>query len=74
MIEGSYDRRDAKRFLNSLLDRTRNQLGVWIEQISQRVHVNKLTVALANKIARMAWTVITRPGTLYQRNDPRFAV
>lgn len=55
------------------MDRTRNRLGVWIEQLSQRVHVNKLTVALANKIARMAWTVITRPGTLYQRNDPRFA-
>lgn len=55
------------------MDRSRNRLGAWLDQLSQRVHVNKLTVALANKIARMAWVVITRPGALYQRNDPRFA-
>jgi len=55
------------------MDRTRNQLGAWLDQLSQRVHVNKLTVALANKIARMAWAILTRPGALYQRNDPRFA-
>ncbi len=56
------------------MDRSRNRLGAWLDQLSQRVHFNKVTVALANKIARMAWVVITRPGALYQRNDPRFAI
>jgi len=56
------------------MDRSRNRLGVWLDQLSQRVHVNKLTVALANKIARMAWAIITRPTELFQKNDPRFAV
>ncbi|HEY4367502.1 MAG TPA: IS110 family transposase [Steroidobacteraceae bacterium] len=56
------------------MDRSRNRLGVWLDQLSQRVHVNKLTAALANKIARMAWAIITRPAELFQKNDPRFAV
>jgi transposase len=56
------------------MDRSRNRLGAWLDQLSQRVHVNKLTVALANKIARMAWAIITRPAELFQKNDPRFAV
>lgn len=56
------------------MDRTRNRLGAWLDQLSERAHFNKVTVALANKIARIAWVVITRPGALYQRNDPRFAV
>lgn len=55
------------------MDRSRNRLGAWLDQLGQRVHINKLTVALANKIARIAWKVITTPGALYQRNDPRFA-
>jgi len=34
------------------------------------VHKNKVIVALANKIARMVWAVLTRPGNLYERADP----
>ncbi len=49
------------------IDRTRNRLGTWLDQLSQRAHFNKVTVALANKMARMARAVITRPGGLYQR-------
>ena len=28
------------------------------------------TEALAAKIARMAWAIITRPGAIYERHDP----
>lgn len=55
------------------LDRNRNRLGAWLDQLGERAHFNKVTVAMANKMARMAWAVITRPGALYQRNDPRYA-
>lgn len=37
------------------LDRTRNRLGVWLDQLQRRMHINKVTVALAAKIARVAW-------------------
>lgn len=55
-------------------DRTRHRWGAWLDALAQRVHVNKLTVALANKIARIAWAVLVKPGALYRREDPRFAV
>jgi transposase len=54
------------------LDRTRDRLGNWISALASRMHVNKVVVALANKLARIAWVVLTRPGTLYQRVDPAF--
>ncbi len=34
------------------------------------MHANKVVVALANKIARIAWVIINRPGTLYERSIP----
>jgi len=37
------------------------------------MHVNKVTVALAAKIARVAWVIITKPGVLYERRDPAVA-
>ena len=54
------------------LDRSRTRLGAWIDKLEQRMHTNKVVVALANKIARIAWVVLNRPGTLYQRIDPAF--
>jgi transposase len=32
--------------------------GSWLEQASQRMHKNKLAAALANKLARIAWSVL----------------
>lgn len=32
--------------------------GKWIEAADQRLHRNKLAVALANKLARIAWSVL----------------
>jgi transposase len=55
------------------LDRSRDRLGVWVDGLRERMHVNKATVALANKIARIAWVVLTRPGALYRRADPAYA-
>ncbi len=36
------------------------------------MHHNKVVIALANKLARVAWVVLTRPGALYEQMDPRF--
>lgn len=55
------------------LDRTRDQLGTWIAQLEGRLHHNKLVVALANKIARIAWVILTKAGALYKRRDPQLA-
>jgi transposase len=52
------------------LDRTRDRLGCWLNGLQARMHVNKVTVALAAKIARVAWVILTKPGALYERRDP----
>ena len=50
------------------LDRTRDRLGAWIAQLQKRMHANKVAVAVANKIARIAWVILNRPGC-YLRED-----
>lgn len=52
------------------LNRSYDRLGVWIDQLRARMHVNKVTVALAAKLARIAWVILTKPGALYERRDP----
>ena len=42
-------------------------------RLAERMHVNKVTVALAAKIARIAWVILTKPGALYERRDPAVA-
>ena len=37
------------------------------------MHVNKVTVALAAKIARVTWVIVTKLGALYERRDPAVA-
>lgn len=49
------------------LDRSRDRLGSWIDGLQSRMHNNKATVALAAKMARVAWVVITKPGATYER-------
>ena len=36
----------------------RYSLGLWLNSASERLHKNKLAVALANKLARIAWSVL----------------
>jgi transposase len=55
------------------LNRSRDHLGRWIGQLQSRMHVNKVTVAFATKIARIAWVILTRPGALYERREPAIA-
>ena len=54
------------------LDRSRDRLGPWLDSLERRMHKNKVTVALAAKIARILWVVLTRPGASYERRDPAF--
>ena len=39
--------------------------GDWLQQASQRLHKNKLAAALANKLARIAWSVL-RHGQMFK--------
>ena len=52
------------------LNRKRDRLGVWLDQLQARMHPNKAIVALAAKMARVAWVILTRPGALYARHEP----
>ncbi|WP_421439644.1 IS110 family transposase [Agrobacterium tumefaciens] len=49
------------------LDRGKDRLGVWIDTLRLRMHVNKVTVALAAKLARIVWVVLAKPGATYMR-------
>jgi len=55
------------------LDRSRDRMGVWLDALDGRMHRNKAIVALANKIARIAWALLRRPHTLYERIAPAHA-
>jgi transposase len=46
-------------------DRERHRLGVWVNQLESRAHRNVAVVALANKLARMSWAVLTQQ-TIYR--------
>jgi transposase len=47
------------------LKREQSALGQWLRQIEQRTHRNVAIVALANKIVRICWKVLTS-GALYR--------
>lgn len=55
------------------LKAVRDRFGAWIEKLKLRMHPNKVVVALANKIARIAWVILTKPGALYERVDPAYS-
>ena len=50
-------------------DRQRHPLGPWITKLEQRMHRNKVIVALANKIARVAWKILIKPEEIYRWAD-----
>jgi len=50
------------------LDREAHALGQWLSRLEARTHRNKAVVALANKIVRIVWAILTRPGQLYLRS------
>src|SRR5215831_19344824 len=37
---------------------SRYSFGTWLKSAAERLHKNKLAVALANKLARIAWSVL----------------
>jgi transposase len=49
------------------LDRDKDQLGPWLNRAEERMPPNKVTVALANKLARITWVILTRPGETYDK-------
>lgn len=52
------------------LDRGKDRLGTWVDQLKERMHPNKAVVALAAKIARIVWVILTIPGATYDRRPP----
>jgi transposase len=43
--------------------RSRHRIGAWLTELDGRTHKNVATVALANKLARIAWSVLTKGQT-----------
>jgi transposase len=52
------------------LNRDNHAMGKWMSQLGARTHRNVLVVAVANKLARIAWAVLAR-GEVY-RSTPAF--
>lgn len=49
----------ARTVLHLLKDRT-SPLARWVDQLKERCHGNVAVVAMANKLARIAWAVLTK--------------
>ena len=48
--------------------------GPWLKQAAPRLHKNKLAVALANQLARIAWSVLRHDPAFDTHQDRRLAV
>ena len=55
------------------LSASATSLGAWLRALTARTHKNKVIVALAGKLARIAWAVL-RSGTNYTANPIRATV
>jgi len=51
------------------MDRKRHPFGEWVTALEKRSHSNVVSVALANKIARIAWSVLAK-GERYRAHVP----
>ena len=49
-----------RKVSNALAADKRDATGAWLRGLTARVHKNAATVALANKLARIAWAVLRR--------------
>lgn len=47
------------------LNRANHAIGRWMSALEARTHHNKAVVALANKLTRIVWAILTKPGTVY---------
>ena len=52
-----------------LFKRDRVPIGAWLDRLDARAHKNVVVIAIANKLARIAWAVLSsgiehRPGTV----------
>lgn len=56
------------------MDRGKDKLGIWLTGLECRMHHNKVVIALANKLARVAWAILTKPGASYGKLDPQFVI
>ncbi len=56
----------ARTVLHLVRDRT-SPITAWVDCLKQRTHVNVAAVAMANKMARIAWAVLTK-GERYRPN------
>jgi transposase len=43
-------------------------LGRGLSKLEARTHRNKAVVAPANKLTRIVWAILTRPGAIYLRS------
>lgn len=63
---------------NVILMRPQNwkrfSFGTWLERAQPRMHRNKLAIALANKLARIAWSVLRHATAFDARRDEPAAV
>ena len=50
---------------------SRHSFGPWLAAAARRLHRNVLTVALANKLARIAWTVLAQGRRYEALVEPR---
>jgi transposase len=50
------------------LNRESHPLGRWLNALEARTHRDKAVVALANKLTRIVWAILTQPGTVYLRS------
>jgi hypothetical protein len=53
--------------------RQEHSFGLWLTAAAQRLHHNVLATALANKLARIAWTVLAQGRSYEARVEPRAA-
>jgi transposase len=55
------------------VDKRNDALGVWIKQMLARRHSNVVACALANKMARIVWAILTKKTTFQSYPVPMTA-